>query len=148
MQEFATALVDRYGPADANPDPTKTLDRLSAVLHMHRGQLGQRRAGLLDALFNYWRAAVDLVQRQEHGGQKEGEVVVWVATAVIGLGALDHCLATTVNVVVAAFDGTVTFGRLLAFLGTATPGNVVGGVVIVSVLSYGRARGGLGAGNR
>lgn len=77
MQEFATALVERHSPPDVNPDPAKTLDRVSAVLRMHHGHLGERRLALLDALFAYWRAAVALVQRQEHGGQKGGEPLGW-----------------------------------------------------------------------
>jgi hypothetical protein len=32
--------------------------------------LADGRLALLNGLFEYWRAAVDLVQRQEHGGQK------------------------------------------------------------------------------
>ena len=77
MQEFATALVERNRPPDANPDPTKTLDRVSAVLQMYHARLGERRLALLDGLFAYWRAAVALVQRQEHGGQKGGEPLGW-----------------------------------------------------------------------
>jgi formate/nitrite transporter FocA (FNT family) len=75
-------------------------------------------------------------------------VVVWTATVVIGLAALDHCVATTVSVVGAAFGGDITVGRLVAFVGTATLGNVVGGVLIVALLNYGQARGGLGGGRR
>jgi hypothetical protein len=77
MQAFATALVDHHQPPDANPDPTKTLDRVSAVLSMYHAHLGERRLGLLNGLFAYWRSAVDLVQRQEHGAQKEGERLSW-----------------------------------------------------------------------
>jgi hypothetical protein len=77
MQEFGTALVERHHPSDANPDATKTLDRISAVLRMHKSELGKRRLALFDALFDYWRTTVDLVQRQEHGGQKEGEPLGW-----------------------------------------------------------------------
>jgi formate-nitrite transporter family protein len=75
-------------------------------------------------------------------------VVVWTATVLIGLGALDHCIATTVSVVGAALDGDITAGGFFAFLGTATLGNVVGGVLIVTLLNYGQARGGLGAGQK
>lgn len=50
-----------------------TRDRLSAVVDARRAQLGDARSALLDAMFNYWRAAGDLVQRQEHAGQREGQ---------------------------------------------------------------------------
>jgi hypothetical protein len=77
MQAFATALVDRHQPSDANPDPTKTVDRVSAVLRMYHARFGERRLALLNGLFAYWRTAVDLVQRQEHGAQKEGGQLGW-----------------------------------------------------------------------
>ncbi len=77
LQEFATALVERHQPPEVNPNPTLTLDRLSAVVQMHRPTLGDRRSGFIDALFGYWREVVNLAQRQEHGGQKEGEPLVW-----------------------------------------------------------------------
>jgi hypothetical protein len=77
LQAFATALVEHHQPPDVNPNPTYTLDRLSAVVQMHRPTLGDRRSDFLDALFGYWREVVNLAQRQEHGGQKEGEPLVW-----------------------------------------------------------------------
>lgn len=77
LQEFATALVEHHQPPQVNPDATKTFDRLSAVVNMHRPQLGKRRSDFLDALFGYWREGVNLAQRQEHGGQKEGEPLEW-----------------------------------------------------------------------
>jgi hypothetical protein len=77
MQEFATALVQRHDPPDVVPDPTMTKDRVSAVLLMHRSRIGTKRRALLDALFRFWSAGVDLVQRQTHGGLKEGEPLTW-----------------------------------------------------------------------
>jgi hypothetical protein len=77
LQELATALVERHQPPSVNPNHAATIDRLSAVVRMHRHKLGERRSDLLDALFAYWREVVNLAQRQEHGGQKEGEALVW-----------------------------------------------------------------------
>lgn len=77
LQAFTTALVERHQPPEFNPKPTFTLDRLSAVVQMHRPALGDRRTDFLDALFSYWREVVNLVQRQEHGGQREGEPLAW-----------------------------------------------------------------------
>lgn len=71
MQMFATELVERYQVTDTNPDPTKTLDRISVVIKQ-KAQAGAN-ANLLDALFGYWRALNGIVQRQEHGSQKGGE---------------------------------------------------------------------------
>jgi hypothetical protein len=70
-------LVEIHHPPDANPDAAKTLDRLSAVIKQHHPALGERRRRLFDALFNYWRVAIEIVQRQEHGGQREGEQLEW-----------------------------------------------------------------------
>ena len=77
LQDFASALVDIHHPPEVNPDTTKTLDRLSAVLVQCHPELGERRRRQFDALFNYWRVTIELIQRQEHGGQKEGEPLEW-----------------------------------------------------------------------
>ena len=77
LQEFATALVERNQPPKVNPSPTATFDRLSVVVNMRRPQLGEGRSKFLDALFDYWREVNNIVQRQAHGGQKEGEPLVW-----------------------------------------------------------------------
>jgi hypothetical protein len=73
MQEFATALLELHGVQDANPDKAKTRDRFSAVVNSRRADLGERKSEILDALFAYWRATENLIQRQEHAGQREGE---------------------------------------------------------------------------
>jgi hypothetical protein len=77
VQAFATALIEKHGVPDANPDKAATRDRLSAVITARRPDLGEARSELLDALFNYWRAAGDLIQRQTHAGQREGEPLTW-----------------------------------------------------------------------
>jgi hypothetical protein len=66
-----------HQPPDVNPDPTKTLDRASAVINLRRQELGEASSELLDALFGYWRAVNSVVRRQEHGAQKEGEPLTW-----------------------------------------------------------------------
>jgi hypothetical protein len=77
IQEFVTALIEKHNVQGANQDKAKTRDRFSAVIAARREELGDARSDLLDALFNYWRAAGDLIQRQEHAGQREGEPLVW-----------------------------------------------------------------------
>jgi hypothetical protein len=77
LQDFASALVEIHRPPEVNPDPTKTLDRLSGVIRQQHPALGERRRRLFDALFAYWRVVIELVQRQEHGGQREGEPLEW-----------------------------------------------------------------------
>lgn len=77
MQEFLTELIDRLQVQGADQDKARTRDRFSAVLAARRADLGEARSALLDALFDYWRAVADLVQRQEHAGQREGEPLLW-----------------------------------------------------------------------
>jgi hypothetical protein len=76
VQEFTTRLVKRHD-VSAPADPAKTVARLKAVVDAHRDRLGEARRHLLDALVSYWGEVNDLLQRQEHGGQKEGEPLAW-----------------------------------------------------------------------
>jgi hypothetical protein len=77
MQEFARALVERYGPVDADPNPAHVNRRLGAVIAHYLPQLGEARARLLKALGAYSEATIEIIQRQEHGGQKEGHPLMW-----------------------------------------------------------------------
>lgn len=69
--------MDRHQPPSVNPDKARTRDRLSAVVNLRRAELGEARSALLDSMFDYWRAAGGLIQRQEHAGQREGEPLGW-----------------------------------------------------------------------
>jgi formate/nitrite transporter FocA (FNT family) len=68
---------------------------------------------------------------------------VWLVAATIGIAHLPHCVAGSVEVLLGVFSGVVSpiaYGRFLVF---ATAGNVLGGVVFVSLLKYGHVvRGG------
>jgi hypothetical protein len=78
VQEFATALLTLHELTDANPDKAKTRERFSTVVNARRPVIGAAKSDLLDALFDYWKAAGEqLVQRQEHAGQREGEPLTW-----------------------------------------------------------------------
>jgi len=77
LQDFTSALVERYKPADVEPDPKKTINRLQAVLRATAAVLGTAEAGFLKILLEYWKVVDGLVQRQEHAGQKEGRPVTW-----------------------------------------------------------------------
>ena len=72
MQAFATELVERYAPPGVDPDPAHVNRRVGAVIAMHVATVGESRATLLKALGGYSEATMDLIQRQEHGAQKEG----------------------------------------------------------------------------
>lgn len=77
MQEFATEVVARFRPEAVDPDPAKVNRRLGAAVAMHLQSLGDARARLLMALGDYSEATMDVIQRQEHGGQKEGHALTW-----------------------------------------------------------------------
>jgi hypothetical protein len=77
VQEFATALVECFQPPDVTNDKTKTVDRLRAVLDLKRSELGTTERPFLDALLAYWGTVNDLIQRQEHGAQRESQQLVW-----------------------------------------------------------------------
>lgn len=77
LQEFATVLVEQYQPPEVDTDKAHTVNRIRAVLDLKRDQLGTTEAPFLDTLLSYWGTVSDLIQRQEHGGQKEGEPLVW-----------------------------------------------------------------------
>lgn len=77
IQAFATALVERFHPDGVPADVSKDVARVRGVLDSVKADLGETEHGLLDALLGYWGAVTDLVQRQEHGAQREGEQLGW-----------------------------------------------------------------------
>jgi hypothetical protein len=77
MQEFATEAVERYDPPDVESNPALVNRRLGAIIAMFLPQLGAARSDLLKALGAYSEATMDVIQRQEHGGQKERQALTW-----------------------------------------------------------------------
>ena len=75
LQAFASSLAERSGVPDMPSNPAKTVDRIKAVLNARA--LGDTHRAFLAALLAYWGTVSDLVQRQEHGAQKEGEPMTW-----------------------------------------------------------------------
>ena len=75
MQEFATSLVRSASASSAPEEPTKTVARVRACLTSRSLVDGSRQ--LVDSLIGYWGEVAHLSQRQEHGGQKEGEPLKW-----------------------------------------------------------------------
>jgi formate-nitrite transporter family protein len=67
-------------------------------------------------------------------------VVIWALAALVGIGGFDHSVASALEVLAALFHGSLSFGAALGWLGTATLGNVIGGVGIVALLNYGQIR--------
>jgi hypothetical protein len=77
MQEFASDIVEQYQPQNVSQDKAHIVARIRAVLDLQSRQLGVTYKPFLDALLAYWGTVSDLIQRQEHGGQKEGQPLVW-----------------------------------------------------------------------
>ena len=66
--------------------------------------------------------------------------MVWLLTFVVGVGKFSHCIVTSGEIISAILMGQVAVGTYGLWLLTATAGNILGGVVIVSVLNYGQVR--------
>ncbi|HEX7961957.1 MAG TPA: formate/nitrite transporter family protein [Terriglobales bacterium] len=70
-----------------------------------------------------------------------GQVLVtWLLTFVVGAAHLSHCIASSGEILTAVFANSLPLGHYVHWLFPATLGNIVGGVVIVSVLNYGQVR--------
>lgn len=76
MQEFATVLVEETNPPDVNENVASTVSRLRSVIETVDVASDAHRK-VLEALLPYWGTVSDFIQRQEHGGQREGEPLTW-----------------------------------------------------------------------
>jgi len=72
VQEFANILVDKFKPSNAHEDKSKTVARLKIIFDLKSDELGRTKKPFLEALIEYWKNINSLIQRQEHGAQKEG----------------------------------------------------------------------------
>lgn len=77
MQEFAHALVERFQPPNVDLNKAHDIARIRAVLNLASSQTGNKITEFVNALLSYWATLSDLVQRQEHGAQKEGRPLIW-----------------------------------------------------------------------
>jgi len=77
MQEFVASCVECFNPPGVDPDKAHTISRLKAVLNHCTQKFGKTEQSFLDALITYWDEVSELVQRQEHGAQKEGQQLIW-----------------------------------------------------------------------
>src|SRR5579862_3821133 len=68
--------------------------------------------------------------------------VIWLMTFVVGIGHFSHCIASSGEIMAAVFAGSVTFAHYLYWLSLATAGNVLGGVLIVTLLNFGQVKAG------
>lgn len=66
--------------------------------------------------------------------------IVWLLTFVVGVGKFSHCIVTSGEIISAVLNGALPALAYLRWLVPATLGNIVGGVVMVSLLNYGQVR--------
>jgi formate/nitrite transporter FocA (FNT family) len=66
--------------------------------------------------------------------------MVWLLTFVVGIGRFSHCIVTSGEILSAVLNGAVPALAYLRWLLPATLGNIVGGVVMVSLLNYGQVK--------
>jgi len=78
MQGFATGLIAISKLSAVDQDPAHIVSRVRAVIESRRQALGDGVTEFLNALIVYWGTVSDLVQRQEHGAQKENQALLWI----------------------------------------------------------------------
>jgi formate-nitrite transporter family protein len=69
-------------------------------------------------------------------------VVIWLLTYLVGVGHFAHCIATSGEILASIWGGALPVTTFLKWIVPATLGNIVGGVVIVSLLNYGQVAAG------
>jgi formate/nitrite transporter FocA (FNT family) len=69
-------------------------------------------------------------------------LLIWVFTFVVGLGHFAHCIATSAEILAAVLTHQYSTPGYLAWLVPATLGNIVGGVMLVTLLEYGQVKSG------
>jgi predicted metal-dependent hydrolase len=77
IQEFMDILYTQIKPQGEQIEKHLTKQRLKKVTEAKSKQLGETERKLFDLLHDYWDVLNDLVQRQEHGAQKEKVQLVW-----------------------------------------------------------------------
>jgi hypothetical protein len=65
---------------------------------------------------------------------KLAQPMFWILTFEVGVGRFSHCVVTSGEIISAILMGSISTGDYMKWLLNATSGNIVGGVLIVSVL--------------
>lgn len=77
LQAFAASFAQHHRVEVSHIGSEKTVARLKAVLAARAGDVRTTASEFLDALIAYWGTVSDLVQRQEHGSQREKTDLSW-----------------------------------------------------------------------
>jgi formate-nitrite transporter family protein len=66
--------------------------------------------------------------------------VIWTLAFIVGLGHFAHCIAASGEILAAVLSHGLRAGDYFRWLAPATLGNVVGGIVLVTLLEYGQIK--------
>jgi hypothetical protein len=77
QQAFAESLAAQHRVDVSKVESAKTVAKLRAVLDAQKARMGATPTSFLSALVAYWGELSDLIQRQEHGAQREGRPLIW-----------------------------------------------------------------------
>lgn len=66
--------------------------------------------------------------------------IIWALTFIVGLGHFAHCIATSGEILAAVLSNGVSAAAYFRWLLLATSGNILGGVVLVTLLEYGQVK--------
>ncbi len=77
VQEFAKSALELSKATDFETNPTKTIERIRAVIKSCKPGAGKTTVACLDALLRCLEKLIPLIQRQEHGSQREGSNLLW-----------------------------------------------------------------------
>lgn len=77
MQEFADTLYEQVIGKPSEEPKASIVKRIRAVIEAKSSENGKTVTAFLESLLPFWGTVSDLVQRQEHAKQKEGEPINW-----------------------------------------------------------------------
>jgi formate/nitrite transporter FocA (FNT family) len=66
--------------------------------------------------------------------------VIWALAFIVGAGHFAHCIATSGEVLAAVLSHGVSVSGYFRWLAAAAAGNIVGGVMLVTLLEYGQVK--------
>jgi formate/nitrite transporter FocA (FNT family) len=112
------------------------------------GRLGQQAASP-SGVHVFWSAVIGgwiiaLVAWLVSGSHSiTGSVMlIWLLAFLVGVGHFAHCIASSGEILAAVLEHQVSVAQYFRWLLPAVLGNIVGGVVIVTMLEYGQVKGG------
>jgi hypothetical protein len=77
MQDFANTLYEQVMGKPSEEPKTSTVKRIRVVIEAKSSESGETVSAFLESHLPFWGTVSDLVQRQVHAGQKEGEPINW-----------------------------------------------------------------------